>query len=207
MWAAHTQSIRSGARLTIYEDSTPLSFREFFALLERNNDFAHWYSSLIADCEFEALFWELPALTVATIEKGAEFVVIESAALSRLRADSAPFASHFAAQPGSDVIEFPNLGNDALLIVPAPIDSADSFAHLAAFLRSARRSQVASLWRVAARTVFENLESSPRWLSTAGLGVSWLHLRLDTRPKYYNFSPYKKINQEDAARSTPPARL
>ncbi|MEJ2330616.1 MAG: hypothetical protein P8Z33_12310 [Gammaproteobacteria bacterium] len=206
MWAAHTRSIPSGAKIAIYEDSAPLSFSEFFALLERNNDFAHWYSSLIADCEFEALFWELPALTTETIHKGAEFVVIESAALSRLRPDSTPFALHFAARPGFDVVEFPNLGNDALLIVPAPIDSADSFPHLAAFLRSARRSQVASLWRVAARAVFQNLGSSPRWLSTAGLGVSWLHLRLDTRPKYYNFSPYKKINQEDTSHSTAPAR-
>ncbi|MGI9175867.1 MAG: DUF6940 family protein [Rhodothermales bacterium] len=23
------------------------------------------------------------------------------------------------------------------------------------------------------------------WLSTAGGGVSWLHVRLDSRPKYY----------------------
>ena len=30
------------------------------------------------------------------------------------------------------------------------------------------------------------------WLSTAGLGVYWLHLRLDTRPKYYSFQPYRK---------------
>jgi len=28
--------------------------------------------------------------------------------------------------------------------------------------------------------------------STAGAGVSWLHVRLDDRPKYYGFKPYKK---------------
>ena len=193
MWAAHTQGIPSGARIEIFKDGTQLSFREFFALLEINKDFACWYGGLIAGFEFDAFFWELPPLSTETIERGAEFVVIESSALSRLRSNSTPFQSHFSAQPGSDVIQFPNLGGDALLIVPAPIESDDSFPHLAAFLRTAPRRQVVSLWRVSARAVLENLGSAPRWLSTAGLRVPWLHLHLDTRPKYYNFSPYKEV--------------
>ncbi len=192
MWAAHTRTIPSGERTEIFEDSAQLSFKEFFVLLERSEDFALWYSELIASSAFEAFFWELPPLTTETIGHGAEFVVIESASLARIRSDPIPFQSHFSAQPGSGVIEFPNLGGDALLIVPAPIGSVDSYPHLAAFLRTAPRSQIISLWRVAARAVLENLGSAPRWLSTAGLGVSWLHLRLDTRPKYYNFLPYKE---------------
>jgi len=32
----------------------------------------------------------------------------------------------------------------------------------------------------------------PVWLSTAGAGVSWLHVRLDDRPKYYGFGPYRR---------------
>ena len=31
----------------------------------------------------------------------------------------------------------------------------------------------------------------PIWLSTAGMGVPWLHVRLDSRPKYYAFGPYR----------------
>ena len=27
-------------------------------------------------------------------------------------------------------------------------------------------------------------------MSTSGMGVSWLHIRLDFRPKYYNWKPY-----------------
>jgi hypothetical protein len=30
----------------------------------------------------------------------------------------------------------------------------------------------------------------PIWLSTAGMGVAWLHIRLDERPKYYSHKPY-----------------
>jgi hypothetical protein len=32
----------------------------------------------------------------------------------------------------------------------------------------------------------------PLWVSTSGLAVPWLHLRLDARPKYYGFEPYKR---------------
>ena len=29
------------------------------------------------------------------------------------------------------------------------------------------------------------------WVSTSGLGVYWLHVRLDSYPKYYQHAPYK----------------
>jgi hypothetical protein len=193
-WAAHNYAIPSGEKLEIYEGSMQLSFREFFASMESESDFARWYSELLARCPFEAFFWELPPLTTESVEHGAEFVIIDSAALSGLRSDATPFQAHFSAHPGSDVIQFRNLGGDALLIVPAPLAPSDSYPHLAAFLRGAPERQKISLWRVAARAVRENLGPVPRWLSTAGLGVSWLHLRLDTRPKYYNFAPYAEAN-------------
>ncbi|MDF9799652.1 hypothetical protein OKW21_004915 [Catalinimonas alkaloidigena] len=31
-------------------------------------------------------------------------------------------------------------------------------------------------------------------MSTSGLGVYWLHIRLDSRPKYYQFDPYRKLS-------------
>jgi hypothetical protein len=34
----------------------------------------------------------------------------------------------------------------------------------------------------------------PVWLSTAGAGVSWLHVRLDDRPKYYGYRPYQEAS-------------
>ena len=35
------------------------------------------------------------------------------------------------------------------------------------------------------------LSRQPLWLSSAGLGIYWLHLRLDSRPKNYSFQPYR----------------
>jgi Family of unknown function (DUF6940) len=30
------------------------------------------------------------------------------------------------------------------------------------------------------------------FFSTAGAGVAWLHVRLDDRPKYYGYPPYRR---------------
>ena len=191
MWDAHVESVPSGIRIKTFQGNAQMSFRQFFFLLKRNAEFASWYSETLAGCDFDAFFWEFPPLTTTTFEENAEFVIIESAALSKLQPDAAPFESQFSLQPGSDVITFPNLGGDALLIVPTQRGSIDIYPHLATFLRKAPRDQIRSLWKVAADAVNANLSRTPRWLSTAGLGVSWLHLRLDTRPKYYNYLAYK----------------
>ena len=33
------------------------------------------------------------------------------------------------------------------------------------------------------------IDSNPLWLSTLGLGVAWVHIRLDRTPKYYQYAP------------------
>lgn len=32
---------------------------------------------------------------------------------------------------------------------------------------------------------------APLWVSTSGLGVPWLHVRLDDAPKYYTHRPFR----------------
>jgi len=91
------------------------------------------------------------------------------------------------------VVVFPNLGGDAVLIAPCPRGHVDAYPHLAAFLRQGEKDQIRKLWQVAAETLLDRLSDTPVWLSTAGIGVAWLHLRLDTRPKYYRYRPYAEM--------------
>jgi len=35
------------------------------------------------------------------------------------------------------------------------------------------------------------LGAQPVWLNTSGLGIYWLHIRLDSSPKYYTHAPYR----------------
>ncbi|OEU11463.1 hypothetical protein FRACYDRAFT_192355, partial [Fragilariopsis cylindrus CCMP1102] len=106
---------------------------------------------------------------------------------------------------------FKNLGGDAILVAPnnwssssklEPSSSTSSYcAHLANFIREASEEQIIQMWRLVAETLQERLlldETStntiPIWFSTAGTGVAWLHFRLDNRPKYYLYRPFKMFS-------------
>lgn len=191
VWDARTVEVPSGKRIQVFQKHLRLSFRQLFTLLENDSDFRRWYSQILAECAFDAFYWEHPPLSLETFDSDAEFVLLSAPSLAGIRPEPRPFESQFASQPDTDILVFPNLGGDALLIVPRPVGPLAAYPHLAAFLRYGPEEQVHALWQFAASAVRDNLSSTPQWLSTAGLGVAWLHLRLDTRPKYYRFAPYK----------------
>ena len=99
--------------------------------------------------------------------------------------------AHFSDEDGSDVIVFLNLGGDATLVAPKPAGPAEAYPHLAAFVRRASREQQQRLWCEVGAAVAESIGTDPLWVSTSGLGVYWLHVRLDSRPKYYQFPEYR----------------
>lgn len=193
MWTAQTEALASGYRYRVLQDGRRLAFSELFALLAQDAAFARWYSRTLADSPYAAYYWEHPPFTRDRFSAPAEFVLIDAPALARLPPDPAPFRSRFDEAPDVQVICFANLGGDARLIVPTPQGPEQLYPHLAAFVRGAADSQLLALWRETAAQVDELLGTTPRWLSTAGLGVAWLHLRLDTRPKYYSHAPYRRL--------------
>ena len=169
----------------------PLTFAEVIGLLENNAEFRSFFTRTIQQAGYDSYFWEVPPVTSSTVNQPFEFVVVEGASLEFLRPDPKPFAGHFAARVGASVIDFPNLGGDALLVVPTPASSdTHCYAHLGRFLREAPPAQVDAFWQTVGRAMKQRISSSPLWLSTAGMGVSWLHLRLDSRPKYYRHRAY-----------------
>ena len=67
-----------------------------------------------------------------------------------------------------------------------------SFAHFASFVRDKGASAQADRFlRATGAAVMERLGTLPLWVSTSGAGVYWLHLRLDSDPKYYTYAPYR----------------
>lgn len=125
-----------------------------------------------------------------------EFILNDSPGLAQVsEGEPESFAEHLSEGCGSaGVRSFYNLGRDALLVSPCEIGPRQPHAHMASFVRAAPAAQVDTLWRRVgeglARRVGE-VGGAPVWTSTSGLGVYWLHVRLDSRPKYYTFAPYK----------------
>lgn len=191
MYAMNTADIPSGRQYRVLEDGSPMPYERFFERLETSASFTDWYSAELAAFDAAAFYWELPPLTRETIVRDAEFVLIEAPMLARIPPERAPFASYFDRAQHEDVIVFPNLGGDAILIVPCPRGPDEHYPHLAAFLRGADTQQVRALWQKTAQEMLRRVGARPTWLSTAGGGVAWLHIRIDSRPKYYSYAPYR----------------
>ncbi|AKF05213.1 DUF6940 family protein [Sandaracinus amylolyticus] len=173
-------------------DDRALSCAEVLALLRDSAPFRAFFARDLAQSRYDAFFWETPPLTTSTLATTYEHAVIDAPALARITADPSDFAERFESKPSDDVLVFPNLGRDATLVVPAPRAADASYAHLAAFVRGAPSAQVDALFAKLARAILARIGDAPLWVSTAGLGVSWLHLRLDARPKYYRRDAYRR---------------
>ena len=140
---------------------------------------------------FKAFRWETPGVTIDTQENPFEFVVLNSPGLQR-QANPAAFAEHFSkTDEPNKVLAFPNIGRNAQMIVPCPTGPLDIYTHLASFLRGAPKEQIDRMWVLVGQEMANALNSEPSWLNTAGGGVPWLHVRIDTRPKYYCYADYK----------------
>jgi hypothetical protein len=168
-----------------------LKTSEVFELLSTSESFRTFFTSTLISNSFGAFFWEVPPISITSLGHPFEFVQTNAPPLMGVLPDPNPFSNQFKAVNLPMVLSFENLGGDALLIVPAPISKEACYGHLASFLRGAPINQVHSFWKTAAELVFTKISTSPIWLSTAGLGVSWLHLRIDSRPKYFRYEPYK----------------
>ncbi len=179
-------------KFTLLLDDKQLTYLEVLELWQSDRDFRTFFIYLLSSAKFPAYFWETPPITLSNVTREFEFVLINSPQLAKVKPNPNPFREYFASVPSNtDVITFSNLRNDALLIVPCRISENHTYTHLASFVRKAQESQNHSLWQILGKTIQEQLSEKPLWISTSGLGVYWLHLRLDSYPKYYHFKPYK----------------
>ena len=167
------------------------TYAEVIAAWRGDADFRAWFNQLLVDVPFTAFRWETPPLTVANTSRTFEFVVHDSPGLAATP-DVAAFSEHFyQAAANQTVVQFSNLGRDAILVVPCPLGPYSAYGHLAAFVRQSPVEQQQQLWQTVGEALQARLNQKPVWLSTAGAGVAWLHVRLDNRPKYYGYVPYR----------------
>lgn len=166
-----------------------LRFDEVISLWRSDAGFRSYFIESLAASPFETYRFETPAVSHNNCARIFEFVLVDSPWLD-VKQDSSPFAGHFGKSSAS-VIEFDNLGADATLIVPRPLYGENTYAHIAAFLRRAPEYQKHRLWEKVGHCLGEKITKNTIWLNTAGGGVDWLHVRLDSKPKYYAYTPYK----------------
>jgi len=178
-------------RIEIRRADRPLSWGEVLQRWREDAGFVDAFVGCLASVPFPAWLWETPALSDGTRDRAFECVLVRNERLARFQADDLAFAEHIRGQRGIRVFE--NLGGDARLVVPCREGDARAYPHLAAFLRAGPGDQVRTLWERLSCSVEERLSASPGpcWVSTSGLGVPWVHVRIDECPKYYAHAPYR----------------
>jgi hypothetical protein len=218
-------TMRYAAYLRRGQTTTVMSVRSWMALVASTDGgtaAACGLSVVVASSPYQSLLFETPGTTWSDSERVPfEFALVDMPPLGRFAEagpDRGAFAMHFD-EPSSScgdeqrgACSFENLGGDAMLVSPVPReDVADdvTYSHLARFAREAPESQVSEFWRLAASTYLDVLrrkhedggrggdaEEAGTWFSTNGMGVAWLHLRIDDRPKYYSYAPFRTLGEE-----------
>lgn len=194
MWKAReTDRKKERIKFTLLHssDGSRLSMHEVLRLLKEDEDFRSFYSSYLANFPFKAFFWEHPPLFAGREEEAYECCLVNAPALEKVKPDLQTFDDYF--KEDKPVVSFPNLGGDARLVVPCPDHQAGAYPHIAAFIRKAKEEQLHAFWKQTAEETLRSIGNQPVWLSTSGLGVYWVHVRIDTTPKYYQTREYKNV--------------
>ncbi len=194
MYSSEVKQLHEGRvlRFRLLFDDRPLTWSDVVARWQNDQAFLCFFESILADAPFPAYFWETPPVTSSTLNQEFEFVLVNSEQLAGVTAEQRAFANHFAsARSGASVIDFSNLSGDATLVVPCPRGPLSAYSQLSTFAREAPDDQQHQLWALVGAVLERRLGAQPVWLSTSGLGVYWLHIRLDSAPKYYTHEPYR----------------
>jgi hypothetical protein len=166
-----------------------IRFSDVIEFLTTSDDFIIQFNNILKASNFSSYFWEVKPVLKHSLQNPFEFVLVESKRLEQISADKRAFGAYFT--KGKPVVHFSNLRNDAELIVPSPISNQTDYSQISRFVRTAEDKQIVDFWKKVGQIYFKSIGDQKKWLSTSGLGVYWLHVRVDNRPKYYQFSEYK----------------
>lgn len=194
-------------RCVFDDDAGIISYGRAMELLQTDDAFMELLIKVMRGVSFQGYFWELPAIiSYCVYEKPFEFVIINSQAHVKNGSlpDPRPFQEHMIED---GICVFNNKGKDATLIVPCiKLDKKEKiggldfrtkyrcYAHIANFVRYASDNEISEFFKSMAAIVMEKIsEGYALWVSTSGLGVNWLHIRIDNVPKYYTHTAYKLL--------------
>uniref|UniRef100_A0A6T6N948 Uncharacterized protein n=1 Tax=Timspurckia oligopyrenoides TaxID=708627 RepID=A0A6T6N948_9RHOD len=147
--------------------------------------------------ENASIYWE--CTPVESENSDFRFTVSRAISLENRRIDLVTFERYFhsAMKQKKSVTQFSNLAGDSTLIVPVPNElCTNQCADLASWLRATRTHTELrdELLVEVGEALKDRIAQKQRvYLSTAGDGVSWMHVRLDPAPKYYTNLLYRNM--------------
>jgi hypothetical protein len=182
----------TAVRVCAYQDANRLDYQDVLRRWQHDDSFVRSFTEVFRELEFTALRFETPPIGPQNPSRAFEMVLSPHNGLTS-QPDKESFAEYFCSDTATDIVNFPNLSGDTELVVPKPLTRDAAYAHLGTFMRDAPNTQQMALWRRIGELMQQISSQRTIWLNTDGSGISWLHVRLDTRPKYYRYSPYMQM--------------
>lgn len=202
-----------GYKYKFYYQDRIATYKEFIYLLNSINiDIINQLNTILTKHSI-AIFWECVPITKYEFDKkGFEFVVLPAYELNKRIVDIQPFNEYFTNnyKQESTIIAIDNIDKSSRLVIPCPnskiieqintkelnMNDLQHMTHLNIFLKYSQENIKYDLWKKVSEEMLIRINNQSDdykkiWLSTSGLGVSWLHIRLDSYPKYYNYQEYK----------------
>lgn len=188
-----TQLTEKSTLLHLQENGQPLSFSAVIEGWRNNAAFREFYTTTLLKHGGNGCLWEHPRLNKSTVDQAYECVITQTDTFSGRTANFRPFAREM--RPGERICTFPNLSGEALLVVPnQSAEISFNGRDLISFLRTAPAELQHEFWATIGHETAAAIDADSQFqfLSTHGLGVLWLHVRLEERPKYYHHRPYRE---------------
>jgi len=180
-------------KIQLLENGSYMTFSQVIDGWQDSPDFRKFYWQTLIELGGEGCFWEHPRLNRETVDLPYECVITRTKSFTAFAADQRPFDAVFDRQ--NTISCFINLSGSAWLIVPNPVDDeAVDCRDLVSFCRSAPNELLHDFWTTIGEEMAKAIATGSdfQYLSTHGLGVLWLHVRMERRPKYYHHQAYKK---------------
>ena len=115
------------------------SYRKFLRGLAEEDETLDSFVRILKGVPFPAFFFETPSVTSRSLDSDFEFILARAEDLDNVPSDQTAFSDHFSACESS-VAVFPNLGGDALMVVPCPHGGdLGVFSSLGPFMRAGPR--------------------------------------------------------------------
>lgn len=117
---------------------------------------------------------------------------IQSNKFNKLEQNSITYKPYFEKSGCKNVVVFLNLDKTCKLVVPQP-RNGKNYTTIKNFIDNASLSQQKAFWKRASSEIKKSLKNDDKlYVSTHGLGISYFHLRLENKPKYYQTKSFIK---------------
>ena len=140
---------------------TEVSYRQFLNKIQDEESFRREFINVLKNSRFKTYFFETPKVTKQSLDDKFEFILSAADGLKNVNADKDTFQDYFLKCKDSPVITFPNLGNNAVLVVPCPLEGGsklEQYSSIGPFMRNIDLKQVNQFWIEAARTMLQTVE-------------------------------------------------